>query len=162
LTPILIGVTTTITTVQSALTDFQACSSRGCRECCRGKHAFTRSAAVLAYWAQKRAFDTGEHVLLCANFAFTVAHCRHSLTALQVRHQCTRKLLVSKLAKHGPEHDAQEALHMFEALVKLRVTQADRDLSSNVIRRGRTAGQRLQSAAEVGVKRQRSTAPVQV
>jgi hypothetical protein len=126
---------------------------------------FTRSAAVLAYWAQTRAFDTGEHVLLCANSAFTVAHCRHSLTALQVRHQCTRKLLVSKLAKHGPEHDAQEALHMFEALVKLRVTQADsrvRDLSSNVIRRGRTAGQRLQSAAEVGVKRQRSTAPVQV
>ena len=97
------------------------------------------------------------------------------LAALQVRRQFARqriyvdalascKSLVSMLAQHGSEHDAQEALQMFEAFVKLRVTQADSrvgNLPTSMVVRGR-AGQRLKSAAEVGVKRQRTAAPVEL
>jgi len=98
------------------------------------------------------------------------------LTALQVRHKHTQqriymntlascKLLVSMLAEHGSEHDAQEALQMSEGSVNLRVTRADSrvgNLSTNIILRGRAAGQRLKAAVEVGVKRQRSNAAVEV
>jgi len=74
------------------------------------------------------------------------------------------KSLVGMLAEHGSEPDAQEALLMFEAFVKLRVTKKDStvgNLVPNVVLRGSAAGQRLKSAAEAGsptLKRQRSIA----
>ena len=68
-------VTTTSTTTRCAFTDFQGCFSGVYREWLRCKHASAGSAAGLAYWAEPRALDTGEQVLLCADSACTVAHC---------------------------------------------------------------------------------------
>ena len=63
------------------------------------------------------------------------------------------------LAEHGSESDAQEALKMFEAFVKVRVTTASSamgDLSTTLALRGSATGHRLKSAAETGAKRQRA------
>ena len=70
------------------------------------------------------------------------------------------------LAEHGTEHDAQEALQMFEAFVKLRVTLADErvgNLPTSMVLKGRATGQRLKSAAEADhpTKRQRDRLQVQ-
>jgi hypothetical protein len=92
--------------------------------------------------------------------------------ALQVRQQFTRqriyvdtlatcKSLVGMLAQHGSEHDAQQALQLFEGFVKLRVTPSETtvgNLPTNMVLRGRATGQRLKSAAEAdsqGAKRRR-------
>jgi hypothetical protein len=94
------------------------------------------------------------------------------LAALQVRRQFAQqriyvnalascKSLVGMLAQHGSEHDAQEALQLFEGFVKLRVTPPETtvgNLPSNMVLRGRATGQRLKSAAEAdsqGTKRRR-------
>ena len=153
-------VNTTTLTTRCALTDFQTCPSRGCRECFRCKHAFTGSAAALAHWAEPRALDTGEQLLLCADSAFTVAHCRHLLIALQIRQRFTQqriyidalascKALVGMLAEHGSEHDAVQALQMFGAFVKVQVTQAELgNLPTSMVLSGRATVQRLTSATE--------------
>ena len=63
------------------------------------------------------------------------------------------------LAEHGSESDAQEALKMFEAFVKVRVTKADSTVGNHVptvVLRGSATGQRLKSTAETGAKRQRA------
>jgi len=71
------------------------------------------------------------------------------------------KSLVGMLAQHGSEHDAQEALQLFEGFVKLRVTPPEAtvgNLPTNMVLRGRATGQRLKSAAETdsqGTKRRR-------
>ena len=85
------------------------------------------------------------------------------LVTLQVRQQFARqriyvdavascKSLVSILAEHGSEHDAQEALQLFEGFVKLRVTPPETrvvgNLPTSMVLRGRTTGLRLKSAAE--------------
>jgi len=93
---------------------------------------------------------------------------------LQVRQQFARqriyvdalascKALVGMLAEHGSEHDAQQALQLFEGFVKLRVTPPETtvgNLPTTMVLRGRATGQRLRSAAEVdssqGTKRQRT------
>ena len=57
------------------------------------------------------------------------------------------------LAQHGSEHDAQEAMVMFESFVKLRVTKANitvGNLVPNVKQQGIAVGQRVKSAVEVG------------
>ena len=82
---------------------------------------------------------------------------------LQTRHEVVRqriyidslascKSLVSMLAQHGSEHDAQEAMQMFEAFVKLRVTKANSTIGNlvpNVKVQGIAVGQRVKSAAEL-------------
>lgn len=53
--------------------------------------------------------------------------------------------------RHGSEHDALEALQMFEGIVKLWLTPADIRagiLPTSMVLRGRATGQRLRSAAE--------------
>ena len=71
------------------------------------------------------------------------------------------KSLVGMLAQHGSEHDAQEALRLFEGFVKLRVTPPETTVGNqptNMVLRGRATGQRLRSAAEAdshGAKRRR-------
>ena len=71
------------------------------------------------------------------------------------------KSLVGMLTQHGSEHDAQEALQLFEGFVKLRVTPPEStvgNLPTNMVLRGRATGQRLRSAAEAdshGGKRRR-------
>ena len=83
---------------------------------------------------------------------------------VQTRHEVARKSiyidslascksLVSMLAQHGSEHDAQEALQMFEAFVKLRVTKAISTVGNLVpyVRvQGIAVGQRVKSAVELG------------
>jgi hypothetical protein len=82
---------------------------------------------------------------------------------VQTRHEVVRqriyidslascKSLVSMLAQHGSEHDAQESIQMFEAFVKLRVTKANTtvgNLVPNVRVQGTAVGQRVKSAVEV-------------
>ena len=61
------------------------------------------------------------------------------------------KSLVGMLAQHGSEHDAQEALQLFEGFVKLRVVPPEStvgNLPTTMVLRGRATGQRLRSAAE--------------
>ena len=94
------------------------------------------------------------------------------LVILQVRRQFAQqriyvdalascKSLVGMLAQHGSEHDAQEALQLFEGFVKLRVVPPEAtvgNLPTNMVLRGRATGQRLKSAAETdsqGTKRRR-------
>ena len=76
------------------------------------------------------------------------------------------KSLVSILAEYGSEHDAQEALQLFEGFVKLRVTPPETrvvgNLPTSMVLRGRTTGRRLKSAAETDstrAKRQKTVAP---
>ena len=86
-----------------------------------------------------------------------------ALVALQVRQQFAQqriyvdalascKSFVSILAEHGSEHDAKEALQLFEGFVKLRVTtletRAVGNLPTSMVLRGRATGQRLRSSTE--------------
>ena len=82
--------------------------------------------------------------------------------ALQVRRQFAQqriyvdalascKSLVGMLAQHGSEHDAQEALQLFEGFVRLRVVPPETtvgNLPTTMVLRGRATGQRLRSSAE--------------
>ena len=90
------------------------------------------------------------------------------LVTLQVRQQfdvdalASCKSLVGMLAQHGSEHDAQDALQLFEGFVKLRVTPPETtvgNLQTGMVLRGRAKGQRLRSATEAdssqGIKRRR-------
>ena len=61
------------------------------------------------------------------------------------------KSLVGMLAQHGSEHDAQEALQLFEGFVKSRVVPPETtvgNLPTTMVLRGRSLGQRLRSSAE--------------
>jgi len=61
------------------------------------------------------------------------------------------KSLVGMLAQHGSDHDAQEALQLFEGFVKLRVVPPETtvgNLPTHMVLRGRATGQRLRSSAE--------------
>ena len=85
-----------------------------------------------------------------------------ALMALQVRQQFAQqriyvdalascKSLVGMLAEHGSEHDAKEALQLFEGFVKLRVTTPETtvgNLPTSMVLRGRATGQRLRSSTE--------------
>ena len=94
------------------------------------------------------------------------------LVILQVRRQFAQqriyvdalascKSLVGLLAQHGAEHDAQEALQLFEGFVKLRVVPPEitvGNLPTSMVLRGRATGQRFRSTAEAdsqGTKRRR-------
>jgi hypothetical protein len=82
---------------------------------------------------------------------------------VQARHEFVRqriyidslascKSLVSMLAQHGSELDAQEAMQMFEAFVKLRVTKANTTIGNlvpNVKVQGIAVGQRVNSGVEI-------------
>ena len=71
------------------------------------------------------------------------------------------KSLVGMLAQHGSEHDAQEALQLFEGFVRLRVVPPETtvgNLPTHMVLRGRATGQRLRSAVEAdsqGTKKRR-------